>query len=478
MAQDKKKTVFAREERPKQTASLENATNRLPRSVRDDQPTPSLRAERSEAKQSVETKQSLRMERSEAKQSVDATRTLVPKLRFKEFHGEWERKKLGDISTFSKGKSITKSDIDENGKLECIRYGELYTTYGEIIKEIASKTNLNSDDLILSDFNDVIIPASGETQIDIATASCVMKDGVALGGDLNIIKSKANGVFLSYYLNSKRKIDIARLSQGISVVHLYSSQLKTLNLNLPQDEEQQKIASFLSAVDEKIQQLTKKKALLEQYKKGVMQQLFSGTLRFKDENGEDFPEWEEKRLGELAERNTNKNRENKVNFVLTNSATQGIVSQSDYFDRDIANQNNLTGYYIVELDDFIYNPRISVHAPVGPIKRNKLEQGVMSPLYSVFKFKVENLEYFEYYFETVNWHRYLENVSNMGARHDRMNITNVDFFKMPIPFPCDAERIKIADYLSAIDTKIETVNQQIEKTQDFKKGLLQQLFAS
>ena len=237
--------------------------------------------------------------------------------------------------------------------------------------------------------------------------------------------------------------------------------------------------------------LTKKKEALEQYKKGVMQQLFSQKIRFtpsledfKDELAQgkvidlatNYPDWEEKRLAEIAVRNSNKNKDSKVNFVLTNSATQGIVSQGEYFDRDIANQNNLAGYYIVEVNDFVYNPRISVHAPVGPIKRNKLQLGIMSPLYSVFRFKKDNLEYFEYYFETKFWHRYLDNVSNMGARHDRMNITNEDFYKMPIPLPCNEEREKITDFLSSLTFKIESVNQQIEKTQTFKKGLLQQMF--
>lgn len=158
--------------------------------------------------------------------SIEQSRN-VPKLRFPEFKGEWERKKLGEVATFSKGKGISKADIIEDGRTECIRYGELYTHYGETIKEIKSKTNIELKDLVLSEANDVIIPASGETQIDIATASCVLKKGIALGGDLNIIKTKNEGVFLSYYLNSRKKYEIANLAQGISVVHLYSSVLAT-----------------------------------------------------------------------------------------------------------------------------------------------------------------------------------------------------------------------------------------------------------
>lgn len=166
----------------------------------------------------------------------------LPKYRFPEFleDGEWVEKKLEEVATFLKGKGISKADIVENGNLACIRYGELYTHYQETISEIKSYTNLNATDLVLSKANDVIIPASGETQIDIATASCVLEKGIALGGDLNIIRTKINGVFLSYYLNNAKKMEIAQMAQGISVVHLYPSQLKTLVINIPKSIEQQK----------------------------------------------------------------------------------------------------------------------------------------------------------------------------------------------------------------------------------------------
>lgn len=187
---------------------------------------------------------------------------------------DWEEKKLGEIATFSKGRGISKADISEIGNVNCIRYGELYTLYGEIIKETFSKTNINKNDLVLSESNDVIIPASGETQIGIAKASCVIKKGIALGGDLNIIKSKCNGVYLSYYLNSAKKIEIARLSQGISVVHLYSSQLKQLKINYPCLEEQTQIANFLSAIDTKIDLVNTQLEKTQEFKKGLLQQMF------------------------------------------------------------------------------------------------------------------------------------------------------------------------------------------------------------
>ena len=195
----------------------------------------------------------------------------TPKLRFKEFDGDWTNCTLKDFTTFAKGKGISKADITEDGENFCIRYGELYTMYGHVIDKIRSKTNVSKSDSVLSKANDVIIPASGETQIDIATASCVLHDDIILSGDLNIVSHQENGVWLAYYLSSAKKLEIAQLAQGNSVVHLYSSQLKELKINKPSKQEQTKIASFLSAVDEKISQLTQKHELLIQYKQGMMQ---------------------------------------------------------------------------------------------------------------------------------------------------------------------------------------------------------------
>lgn len=200
------------------------------------------------------------------------------KLRFKDENGntfpDWEKKKLGEIAIFLKGKGISKSDIAKNGKNQCIRYGELYTHYKEVITKIKSATNIDITKLVLSEENDIIIPASGEDAMDIATASCVLKKGIVLGGDLNIIRTKNNGVFLSFYLNNKLKIKIARLAQGVSVVHLYSRQLSSLKLDLPPIPEQTKIANFLSKIDEKINVVNTQIEATKTYKKGLLQKMF------------------------------------------------------------------------------------------------------------------------------------------------------------------------------------------------------------
>jgi len=331
--------------------------------------------------------------------------------------------------------------------------------------------------LALSEANDIIIPASGETQIDIAKASCVLKSGVALGGDLNIIKTPNNGVFLSYYLNSKKKIDIAQLAQGISVVHLYAVQLSKLQLRIPSLPEQQKIASFFTAIDQKISQLRRKKTLLEQYKKGIMQKIFSQEIRFRDENGQVFPKWEKRKLGVISNRITRKNAEVNSN-VLTISAQYGLVSQLDFFNKSVA-ANDLSGYYLLNKDDFTYNKSYSAGYPMGAFKRLKLyDKGVVSTLYICFSFvSGVNLSFMEHYFESGKHNREIEKVAQEGARnHGLLNVGVGDFFSTEVILPSLQEQTKIANFLSAIDDKINHTQKQIDKAEVWKKGLMQKMF--
>jgi type I restriction enzyme, S subunit len=403
----------------------------------------------------------------------------IPKLRFPEFSGEWEKKKLGDIAKFSKGKGISKAEIDVKGNIECIRYGELYTIYGETINEVSSRTSSHPKDLVFSEKNDVIIPASGETQIGIATASCVLREGIALGGDLNIIRSDNNGVFLSYYLNNRKKLDIAALSQGVSVVHLYSSQLTLLDLNLPSLPEQQKIASFLSAVDEKLQALKKKKSLLEQYKKGVMQKIFSEELRFRDDDGNEFAEWEVKTLGEVCEEHLLKNAGNNYPEVFSVAKHKGVINQIEHLGRSFS-AKEISHYKLIFPGDMVYTKSPTADFPFGIIKQNRTGRiGVVSPLYCVFKPKTFALGYLlhEYFSSEINVYNYLNPLVQKGAKNT-MNINNDVFLNgAGLNLPMDnVEQTKIANFLSAIDEKIQLVQGQVEKMDVWKKGLLQQMF--
>lgn len=194
----------------------------------------------------------------------------VPALRFPEFTEEWQGEQLHEIAELSKGIGISKEQLSENGT-PCILYGELYTKYkSEIISKIISKTDIEKSKLKHSKQNDVIIPCSGETAIDIAVARCVPFDNVLLGGDLNVIRlHKYDGAFMAYQLNGKRKTDIAKLAQGVSVVHLYGENLKSIKTYNPSLQEQQKIVKLLSMLDERLEVQNKIIEKLQSLIKGI-----------------------------------------------------------------------------------------------------------------------------------------------------------------------------------------------------------------
>lgn len=392
----------------------------------------------------------------------------IPALRFPEFKGEWEKKKLGEISEINPtNKSLPERFIYID--LESVSNGELLKE-NEIHKESApsrAQRILQKNDILFQ----MVRPYQMNNLFFNKEGIYVASTGYAQ------IRTGEIELYLFQYLHSPQFVEkVINRCTGTSYPAINSSDLSNIFISFPTLPEQQKIASFLSAIAEKLQSLKKKQSLLEEYKKGIMQKLFSQELRFKDENGEEFPEWEERKLGEVAQKRIVKNKGNEINLVFTNSAVQGIVNQRDFFDKDIANPKNLLGYFIVEKNDFIYNPRISTNAPVGPISRNHLGTGIMSPLYSVFRFKEGNLNYMEYFFGSFVWHKHMEDISNYGVRDDRMSFLSSDFYEMPIPFPSLPEQTKIANFLSSLDEKINHTQTQIENTEQYKKGLLQKMF--
>lgn len=426
----------------------------------------------------------------------------TPKIRFPEFKdsGDWEEKKLGEVGTFLKGKNLSKDDIIINGKYECVRYGELYTVYNEIINTVFSKTNLNPNENIISEYGDVLIPSSGETQIDIAKASCIFKNGVILGGDLNILRGAENGAFISYYVNGNLKPKIAIMAQGNSVVHLYSSQLKNLKISLPPLPEQQKIADFLTAVDEKIGLLTREHTLWQSYKKGIMQRIFRGgrhtdesrylmplkempcqarhdAIRFTDENHTPYPDWEEKKLGEVFyhEKGNGLSKDkilengkfecilygelytkyNEVIFNVFSKTNHNEGLQSEIGDLLIPSSTTTTGIDLANI--------------TALNQKNVLLGGDITVLRS--KYKINNI-FYAYYLS--NYKKY--EIASYAQGSTIVHLYYSHMKSMKISLPSLPEQQKIADFLSSIDEKINLVKQQLDKTKEFKKGLLQKMF--
>lgn len=248
-------------------------------------------------------------------------------------------------------------------------------------------------------------------------------------------KEKIEPYFLNYeYQTNKAKKKIENITTGNTIKHILASDMQEFVVDVPKYEEQKVIADYFRNIDHLI------------------------TLhhrKYKNLHETRLNDWEQRKLKEIADKVSEKNKNNEFSEPFTNSAEQGIISQKDYFDREIVNNENLDGYYIVRNDDFIYNPRISVTAPVGPINRNRLgRNGVMSPLYTVFRtHDIDNL-YLEFYFKTTKWHRFMKLNGDSGARFDRFTISSIQFMEMPIPYPTLEEQRKIGEYFDSLDNLI------------------------
>ncbi len=187
--------------------------------------------------------------------------------------------------------------------------------------------------------------------------------------------------------------------------------------------------------------------------------------------------WERRKLGEIAGKVTEKNVGLQYIETLTNSAEFGIICQSDFFDHSISKIGSLDGYYIVRNEDFVYNPRISASAPVGPINRNKLGRiGVMSPLYTVFRPHDIDTTYLEYFFKCGHWHSFMNFNGDSGARSDRFSIKDSVFFQMPIPILHIDEQRKIGQYLTYFDNLITLHQRKYDKLVNLKKSMLEKMF--
>jgi type I restriction enzyme S subunit len=411
---------------------------------------------------------------------IENKKTLIPQLRFQEFDGEWNNTNLGEAFTIFNGYAFASSSSVEDGVL--------WVKIADVGIQEMKKNNLSYLPISLKEKHKKFILTKGDFVVALTRPILNGKlkiaqinsffDGALLNQRVGKIISNNSHYFICSLLQKDELIkSIENNIAGSDPPNLSPNEINLIKISYPSLPEQQKIASFLSVVDEKIQQLSRKKELLSQYKKGVMQQLFSSKLRFKDENGENYADWEEKKLGEIAKRVTRKNKENNLN-VLTISAQLGLVSQLEYFNKSVS-AKNVTNYYLLERNDFAYNKSYSNGYPMGAIKRlKKYDKGVVSTLYICFCFnEIVSLNFMEQYFE-FGLHNYeIEKVAQEGARnHGLLNIGVNDFLNIALIIPSLQEQQKIADFLSSIDVKIESTNQQINQTQSFKKGLLQQLF--
>ena len=380
-------------------------------------------------------------------------------MRFPEFHGEWEKCKLGDIATLTKGSGISKDQRSATGT-PCILYGELYTTYkSEVINYVVSKTDISDKNLVRSCANDIIIPSSGETAIDISTARCVLSPDVLLGGDLNIIRLKdGDGRFFSYQLNGVRKHDIAKIAQGVSVVHLYGESIKGLTVSFPSNKEQQKISTLLSLIDERIATQSKLIEDLMKLKSAIIEKLYS-EIQGK--------EYSYRQLFEIINE-----RNNRLEFsnVLSASQERGMVSRED-LNLDIKfERSNINTYKIVRSGDYV----IHLRSFQGGFAFSDIV-GVCSPAYTIMRPK-DLLEYgyLSYYFTSRQFIKSLVIVT-YGIRDGRS--INVDeWFDMKIVIPTKEQQRHIVRTIKVFENKIENEEIYASCLLKQKQHLLRQMF--
>jgi type I restriction enzyme S subunit len=389
----------------------------------------------------------------------------IPKLRFPQFSGKIETYKFDDIFAFSTGKNIKQHEASTEFETPCVRYGELYHMYDEVIHRVINKTNLDKSELLLSDGNEILLPSAGEDPLDIGSASALTIKNVAIGRTINILKPLKEDiysqVYVSIYINHKLKKNISKLAKGVSISNVYNSDLKTLNINLPSLPEQKRIASFFTVLDKKISEIKQKKNLLELYKKGVMQKLFSQELRFKDENGKEFPKWKETKLNNICEINKGEQLNKEL---LSESGVypciSGGVTPSGYTDKFNEVENTIIiseGGNSCGFVNFV-KTRFWCGGHCYALKVIDIKSLNQKYLYQLLKFNEPE-------------------IMRLRVGSGLPNIQKKDILKFQIVLTTAIEeQRKISNFLSLIDDKINCTENQIQKVQLYKKGLLQNMF--
>ncbi|MDR1819843.1 MAG: restriction endonuclease subunit S [Methanobrevibacter sp.] len=416
----------------------------------------------------------------------------VPELRFKEFNEDWEEKKFSYLFEFHQTNSFPRSKLsDDKGKVCNIHYGDIHKKFPLLldldkwdlpfINENVDLSNIDEDSYLKE--GDLLIADASEDYEDIGKAIEVknIKDKRVLGGlhtflardKSNLTKKGYRGYIL---LNNNVKLQIKKIATGISVLGISKTNLGQIKIKFPSIEEQEKIANFLSKVDEKIAILEDKLELWNNYKKGIMQQLFSQQLRFKDENRNSYPDWEEKKLGEVmaigkAGGTPTSTEPSFYNGNIPFLSISDMTSQGKYIsetEKNITEKGlNSSSAWIISKNNLLY----SIYASVGFVAINKVSMSTSQAIFGIILKKEFNLEFIYYLLN--DFRKFLPKYIETGTQGN-LNSKIVKNFIFMIPI--NEEQEKIANFLTSIDNKIDKIAIELEKMKEFKKGLLQNMF--
>ena len=385
---------------------------------------------------------------------------------------DWKEVKLGDIGVFLRGFGISKKDLSDSG-IPAIRYGDIYTKYDFIIKNISSFTNSKGTELKKGD---ILFAGSGETIAEIGKSVAFIDDFKALaGGDIIIFRPsiELDSAFLSYMLNTgKCRRDISVMGQGVIIAHISSKSLQKLSVFLPSLEEQKRIASALSKIDAYLENTVKLIEEKERFKRGIAKKLLTCK------EGENIPEarfkgfedeWEIVKLGDMFDNFKEKNNEDKI--ILASTIDKGVIPNSLTERKIIRKKESLSNYKLVKKGCFV----ISLMSFQSGFEYSDYE-GIISPAYTVLKPKIEMAHYFyKYYFKSFKFIKDLRPYAE-GIRHGKQ-IKFKACKDILVPYPSIEEQEKIGGYLSLLDEEIDNLKKQKELIKEMKRGAMQKLLS-
>lgn len=396
--------------------------------------------------------------------------TKTPTLRFCEFSDELSLSRLGELCEYKNGGSF-ENYLDESGKYFLITLnsidieGNLKSNHKKVLE---AEWYLQKNDLIMV-LSDV---AHGNF---LGLVDIIPEDNkYVLNQRMGLLRNSLKSIdtrYLRSYINKHQRY-FKKHGQGSSQQNLSKGDVLKFYVTVPSIAEQQKIADFLGLVDKWIENLEKQKRAIEAYKKGLMQKIFSQKIRFKDENGKDFLEWEEKQLGEILKEKNEYSTKGK-GYPHISLTTQGVVPKAERYNRDfLVGDDKVKGYKITRLHDLCYNP---ANLKFGVISINKLGAGIFSPIYVTFEIIGQNIDFVGYYLIRNAFIKKARKYEQ-GTVYERMSVSPADFVKVKLALPSPPEQQKIADFLSSIDSLIQSKRLQVTKAKQWKKGLLQQMF--
>jgi type I restriction enzyme S subunit len=406
---------------------------------------------------------------------------LIPQLRFPEFakEGEWELTSIGKIGKFYYGKSAPKWSLSEDAKTPCVRYGELYTKFGTIITEVKSHTNIEPSDLKFSKGGEILVPRVGERATDFAKNCCYLPyPNIAIGEMISVFETKEFPLFYTHYFRTLWR-EFAEVVEGQNVKNLYYINLEPIKIGKPSNEEQEKIASCLSSLDEVIAAYSQKLEVLKDHKKGLMQNLFPSAgekvpkYRFKE--FENDGEWEIKELNKLGDLingltySPDDVRENGLLVLRSSNVQNGLIDLNDcvYVRKDIQGAN------LSKPNDILVCVRNGSKNLIG--KNAIIPKGLQLATHGAFMtvFRATNPEFVFQLFQTDFYDTQVK--ADLGATINSINGKNFLKYEFPIP-KNPKEQNKIAKCLSSLDDLVTEQTEKLNLLKLHKTGLLQGLF--